>query len=118
MARLNLNKSLDMIKSCFARYDQSRLQRGWKKWRTFYMFINKSRERKQMSIRKLWLVFKSWETKQYYRSIKKWQLLVEKRKFHGSSRIKVIVTPFQRKSKMLLAKGFKMGYHYAYTSYI
>ena len=27
MARLNLNKSFDMIKSCFARYDQSRLQR-------------------------------------------------------------------------------------------
>ena len=71
MARLNLNKSFGMIKSCFARYDQSRLQRGWKKWITFHSFINKSRERKQMSIRKLWLVFKSWETKQYYRSIKK-----------------------------------------------
>ena len=49
------------------------------------MFINKSRERKQMSIRKLWLVFKSWETKQYYRSIKKWQLLVEKHKFINMS---------------------------------
>ena len=105
VARLNLNKSFDMIKSCFARYDQSRIQRGWKKWRSFDAFINESRERKQMSIRKLWLIFKSWNTKQYYRSMKKWQVLAEKRKFNGLVVSKLLL-PLQRKSKMLLAKGF------------
>ena len=58
-----------------------------------------------MSIRKLWLVFKSWETKQYYRSIKKWQLLVEKRKFDGLVVSKLLL-PLHRKSKMLQARGF------------
>ena len=96
MARLNLNKSFDMIKSCFARYDQV-VYKGDGKNENFPYFINKSRERKQMSIRKLWLVFKSWGLNNT-RSIKKWQLLVEKRKFHGLV-VSGLFLPFHQKSK-------------------
>ena len=103
--QIGLKRSFNLIKTCFQRYDQSRLARGWKKWVDYNATVIKNREGQLYSIKSIFSILEGWRKKQLFQAVKKWHIMCEKRKFHALVISKMLL-PLRRKSKMLVAKAF------------